>query len=445
MKFFRVGKVFMTLWHGPLGSSANEHGSLVSEVVFGEKVYSKVRRFIVVRQDADRRSATCLPITSYGGNGQGKSGIKREEHGFIYSKREPRKVSGMCSKALKVILSPNCQHLTDPSLVHYGKVHTVEGNWKVKDIGNLDDESIKTLSHYWRKIFGFVKDDQPEPGMTPRAKEVDLAHVGAVVDSFPAALGHGSHLPAMPAQQHFASTSPPAGYPPTTTRESSGGDRGSNEYYSTQPTYFGSSRGAYEHPSTHGASSYGTTSYHTSAPYYGGEHAPYLGTAPAQGTASYQGYSVAIAPGRAVSSTVPYPSQGPSTTDYYEQQYTVTNPQAAGGTSYEKYPPPHQVQQSWAPVGPSTNPRYADTYRHSTTSSVSHATPYQDPSGQWAEPASGSTYAKPSEYNDSAIAPAGADADIVLPTLEDARQARERRDSRGGGSSHHKRRNDRRK
>jgi hypothetical protein len=287
-KFFRVGRVFMTLWHGPLGSGANEYGSLVSQVIFGEKVYSKVRRFIVVRQSTEERSATCLPITSYGGNGQGKSGIKREEHGFIYSRREPKRVSGMCSKALRVILDQNAQHLTDPSLVHYGKVHTVETNWKVKTIGVLDDNSIKTLLHYWRKVFGFVKDDLPEPGMTPHAMEAALAYVGAGRDSYPAAPSYETYLSTTTDLQNFATTSAAAGYQPPTPRESYGGDRGSAE--------------------------------------------PNQARTPAQGTASYQGYSVAMAPGRTVS-TVIHPSQGPSTTDHYgqhSQQYNATNPQTAG-------------------------------------------------------------------------------------------------------------------
>ena len=90
-KLFRVGKVFMTLWSDQLGSTA-EQGSFVSDVIYRKGVYSKVWRFIIIRLGTDKTSATCLPITSYQGSGLSKSGIQLEEHGFIYSKREPEKV-----------------------------------------------------------------------------------------------------------------------------------------------------------------------------------------------------------------------------------------------------------------------------------------------------------------------------------------------------------------
>jgi hypothetical protein len=426
----------MTLWHDPLGSNANEQGSVVGTVIYGEKVYSKVRRFIVVRQGGDRRSATCLPIYSYGGNGQGKGGIKIGEHGFIYSKREPKKVPGMCSKALRVLISQNGQHLTDPSLVHYGKVHTVESNWKVKDIGVLDEDSIKTLLHYWRKVFGFVTDDLPEPGMTPLAKEAALAYVGTGVDSHPGGLG--AYPPAAAGQQHFASTSTPAGYPTPASRESYGDTRGSAEYHYPQSTYPTTGHREYGHQSAHASSSYGTTSYQGRAPYYGDDPASNQGTTPAQGTASYQGYSVPVAPGY----TVSYASQAPSTTKYYGQQHTATNPQAAGGTAYETYQQPHQVQQSWAPVGPTTASGLTDTYRYPTTGSVTYGqiAQYQDPSSQYPS-GTGSTY--PPQYRDSAIVEDRGDEIHLVGTVAEASQRLKQRERRESDTGDRRRRRDR--
>lgn len=440
-KFFRVGKVFMTLWSDQLGSTA-EQGSFVSDVIYGERVYSKVRRFIVVRPGADKRSATCLPITSYRGTGLSKSGIQLGEHGFIYSKREPEKVSGMCSKALRVHLSPKAPDLINPSLVHYGKVHTVEGNWKVKDIGDLDSDSRKLLLHYFRKVFGFLDDDLPEPGMTPRAKEAVLAHIGAGLDHYPTAPTHGAHQTTTATQQHFASTSPPDGYPPTTTHESFGGTRGSTAYEYPASTrasaYSATSRGEYNTLSTQNPSSYSTTPYHTTSPYP--DTTSYQNPTSTQGAASYQGYSVAIASGRTVSNPSYY-SQGPTTTNYYSQ-HTAANPQAGGGTAYQTYEP-HQVQQSWSPVGTTMATGYTSAYGYSTAGPGSQgyataAPPYQDPNGQYgsaAEGTAGTAYTRPSDYDESAIAQGGSDDDIPLPSLAEVQREKSRRDSKTGGGS----------
>lgn len=278
-----------------------------------------MRRFIVVRQDVDRRSATCLPIFSHSGNGQEKGGMKREAHGFIYSRRKPQKVPSMCCKALRVKISENGQDLTDPSLVHYGKVYTIEANWRVKNIGVLDDDSIKTLRHYWRKILGFVNEDLPEPSMTPRAKEAAIAYFGLGIDSYPSTTT---------SQQPFASISAPVGYPPPITR-SYGGHRGFAEPYQPQSTLPASGRGEHDYHSVTNASSYGMSSHHASDRHRGDEFASYPGTSPAQGAACYQGHSMPMAPSRTLS-TVSYASQGPSTTDYHVRRAPVTSNTSTG-------------------------------------------------------------------------------------------------------------------
>jgi hypothetical protein len=100
-----------------LGNNAGKvDPTFVSEVLYGERVYSKIRRFIVVREG--ERSVSCLPVTSYANEGIRKSGIRLDEHGFIYSRNKPRKVEGMCSRQLKLNLAQGAAHLKDPSLVN---------------------------------------------------------------------------------------------------------------------------------------------------------------------------------------------------------------------------------------------------------------------------------------------------------------------------------------
>jgi hypothetical protein len=115
--FFRIGRVFSTLWTDSLGNNASKvDPTFVSEVKYGEWVYSKIRRFIVVREGD--RSVSCLPVTSYASAGIRKSGIRLNEHGFIYSRKKPGRVEEMCSKPLKLNLARGAAHLKDPSLVN---------------------------------------------------------------------------------------------------------------------------------------------------------------------------------------------------------------------------------------------------------------------------------------------------------------------------------------
>jgi hypothetical protein len=116
-EFFRIGRVFSTLWTDSLGNNAGRvDPTFVSEVKYGERVYSKIRRFIVVREGD--RSVSCLPVTSYANEGIRKSGILPNEHGFIYSKNKPKRVEEMCSKPLKLNIAQGAAHLKDPSLVN---------------------------------------------------------------------------------------------------------------------------------------------------------------------------------------------------------------------------------------------------------------------------------------------------------------------------------------
>ena len=411
-KFFRVGKVFMTLWSEQFGSGA-EQGSFVSDVIYGERVYSKVRRFLVVREGADKRSATCLPITSYSGSGLGKNGIELGEHGFIYSKEEPKHVAGMCSKSLKVNLSPKAPDLAHPSLVNYGKVHNVEGNWKVKDIGDLDGDSRKALLRYFRRIFRLEDDGLPEPEMTPRAKYAALAHVGAGLSSHPTVPARETYPASTTAtaQQNFTSISPTEGYPLSTTYES-GRDAPFQYPPSTQESPY---------PTTYSATSYATST---------------------QGK-SYQGYEVAMATGRAVSSPASNPVA--RTNAAYYNQYNSPNAQSGGSSAYPNYDN-RQSQQSWPAPLANFIPGDRDGYTYPNTQYASQATsgpPYQG------EGTMNTVYAHRSGYEEPAIAQSAAEADIRLPSLAeaeaDSQRERKRRDSKAseGSKSSHRKRQDR--
>ncbi|KAL2064681.1 hypothetical protein VTL71DRAFT_3819 [Oculimacula yallundae] len=156
-KFFRPGRVFSTLWTEPYETS-NDNDSLFNTVVtykvkYGQRVYSKIRRFVVVELDETRRSCTCLPIISYGGKGYRKRGINLDNHGLIYnSQAPPPRVKGITKEPLRIISSEGVEHLNNSTLINYGRVYTVETNVKVKDVGNLTLESKALLQTYYQGV-----------------------------------------------------------------------------------------------------------------------------------------------------------------------------------------------------------------------------------------------------------------------------------------------------
>lgn len=159
-KFFRVGRVFATLWPDSFSTRNSSQETFTSIISYGDKVHVKIRRFVVVREEG--RSCTCLPITSYNGRGFKKRGIHLNEHGFIYSHNLPKAVPGMEKKPLKLNLSRGANKLSEKAMINYGRVYTVETNVKVKDVGELDRYSRELLTHYFKQVF-LPGEDEPGP------------------------------------------------------------------------------------------------------------------------------------------------------------------------------------------------------------------------------------------------------------------------------------------
>jgi hypothetical protein len=171
-KFFKPGRVFSTLWTVPASGKTNNNETFISYVKYGERVHTKIRRFVVVTQKS--KHCTCLPVTSYEGRGYKKPDIDLNEHGPIYSSKRPRSVPEITKKALKVVLSKNAEPLRDPSLINYGCMYTVETNVKVMDVGVLDADSLYLLEDYYLEV------NYPRTtDVNPSKDESDLAGVGA--------------------------------------------------------------------------------------------------------------------------------------------------------------------------------------------------------------------------------------------------------------------------
>ncbi|KAK5123695.1 hypothetical protein LTR85_002331 [Meristemomyces frigidus] len=173
-RFFIVGRVFLVLWTEPAGETAtlitsrepNDRPARVDPGMtvgrFGERVYSKVRRFVVVR--AGEKYCSALPVASYGGQGVGKSGVTKSEHAIIYTgaqapeplaKESPgRGEQPMRARPIRVVPDEPTGKLDGTSRIDFGKVHSIQHNIKVKPFGNVHPHSMDALLTQFANVWG---------------------------------------------------------------------------------------------------------------------------------------------------------------------------------------------------------------------------------------------------------------------------------------------------
>lgn len=129
---------------------------------FGQRMYTKPRRFIVVR--AGRRSCLCVPITTYGGRGVNKGGVKKSDHCIVYTGSKaplPKQnelaippEQGMQSIPIRVDSDVRTVRLDEMSRIDFSKPVNVEHYNRVKNFGKVHPSSIQALeSQFMNVIF----------------------------------------------------------------------------------------------------------------------------------------------------------------------------------------------------------------------------------------------------------------------------------------------------
>ncbi|KAH7312918.1 hypothetical protein BKA65DRAFT_467197 [Rhexocercosporidium sp. MPI-PUGE-AT-0058] len=173
-KFFKVGRVFTTLWTEGYSGPANTRDSFVSSVVYGEQVHSKIRRFVVVRRTD--RSCVCLPIIviTSSPNSRKLQTLNLGEYGIIYSNTLPRNLEGVVVPPVRVQATKVTGSFRDFSLVDYARPSTIEMNVKVKDVGMLESESRTVLVANFRKVFTSPGEEDLAPSLASSPSSDEL-------------------------------------------------------------------------------------------------------------------------------------------------------------------------------------------------------------------------------------------------------------------------------
>jgi hypothetical protein len=230
-KFFTVGRIFAMLWTEPTGDKTDGDPTFVSTVVFGERVYSKIRRFVVIKEGT--RDCQCLPLSTFGGLGTKKPGLKQSDYAAIYEagreggRRRGRRAPSFpeepgLKKALAIFLEAK-ETIHQMSRINFKKVYTIEHNVKAKKIGRIVDDDLDRFKHYFRQSYLNDEVSETSAGREPESssarESTNFYGVGSAYSSMPAFAESGrsndqtSYRPAGRSESEAASQySPQNGY-----------------------------------------------------------------------------------------------------------------------------------------------------------------------------------------------------------------------------------------
>lgn len=142
-------------------SAGSASGRSVS--YYGDPIYTKVRRMVVVRENPE--SCVCLLITSYSNRGVAKPGVKKSDHAIVYSGRRPpdplleeaptRGEAGLLPGSIRVTMDDLSDKLTETSRLNFARPYTVDHNVRVRNLGVVHPRSIEALKSHFQSVLGF--------------------------------------------------------------------------------------------------------------------------------------------------------------------------------------------------------------------------------------------------------------------------------------------------
>ncbi|KAI4174588.1 MAG: hypothetical protein LQ343_002161 [Gyalolechia ehrenbergii] len=144
--------VFIKLHTEDAGNATDSSSFGFSTVAYAELAYSQLRRFVVVKSRPKEFYSLCI------GQGAAKKGVDQNAHTIIYTgSRPPNKQAseqGMKKSPLRVIPVRADEKLDSMSRVNLGKTYTIEWNTKVKEIGDVELNSLVNMKAYWKQLLG---------------------------------------------------------------------------------------------------------------------------------------------------------------------------------------------------------------------------------------------------------------------------------------------------
>ena len=207
--------MFLILWAEPAGESGQSgvtNPTVASNIayssgLFGEPVFQKVRRFVVLRLGSKHCTALYVfrpqkenlescradedrPVTTYTQQGVAKHGVTKSDHAIIYTGKEaPRPMQnelpvrgeyGMRSVAIRVDPDVREEKLDSMSRIDFGKPHTINHNLKVRSFGQVNNKSMPQLLYQFQLVWSNelkAAAQQPDPRTGPVASSSRSGHM----------------------------------------------------------------------------------------------------------------------------------------------------------------------------------------------------------------------------------------------------------------------------
>lgn len=162
--FFQKGRVFQVLWSEPAGGASVvsrwQPGIILNH--FGERVFSKARRFVVIREADNYCNA--LPISTYGGQGLAKRGVTKADHCIIFTsavapvprpnERPSRVEDGMRPVPIRVDPDSPAEVLDPMSRLNLAAVTIIHHNLRAKSSGKVNMSSLRELMMQFENVWG---------------------------------------------------------------------------------------------------------------------------------------------------------------------------------------------------------------------------------------------------------------------------------------------------
>jgi len=259
-------------------------------VKYGEKIHSKIRRFVVVKPYEYEGHSICLPLTTYQSQGTKKRGVDPKTHAAVHPENgkalfAPGEARELGTRPFEVHLYSSKETLDAMTRLNFSKPCTVEHNVKVMTIGSILPGELGRLYKYYLKCQNDDEGDERSGySDTPTSASSSYTQPAAAVDSY-VTLGYvpsGSHTqglnPTYPSAGGSRSYSQGGGPNSYNQGGGSGGYGVANERYDAQPGTYNSHYSSQNSSTfTPGMSSTNSSSFPTAGnvPTQASNHYPY--------------------------------------------------------------------------------------------------------------------------------------------------------------------------
>lgn len=165
-RFFTVGRVFKVPWIEPAGANFNEDDLFHSTLPNGLKVFTKVRRFVVVKEM--QGCSLCLSLVTYKRQGTTKSSVCSKNYAAVYDvRKKPYYLTGesLQKEPFPIIIETSNEHVDPTSRLNFGRVYTIEHNLRVLKVGRIPTKHLSLLQTYFRgTTIGMCVNEEECPG-----------------------------------------------------------------------------------------------------------------------------------------------------------------------------------------------------------------------------------------------------------------------------------------